>query len=209
MRDVDVAGLLRRIRRTADLSQRDLAAALGVSKSAVGAAEAGTGRLDLRTLTRAAALAGLRLALVDGEGREVRAMADDAVRDSAGRRFPAHLDTRLSDDGWWHGPERYSRRQPTYSFDRDRRRRDASRSMTGVPDDHRQPGPGDSPAERAAARRDGIRRRQRAEWERRRDAGELEPIPAWVCDCPPGCTEDEAGVRQQHTDDCVCRCDLG
>jgi transcriptional regulator with XRE-family HTH domain len=209
MGEPDVPGLLRRLRRRADLSQRQLAAAVGVSKSTLAAVEVGAGRLDVRLLARAAELAGLRLALLDADGCEVGGMADDTVRDSAGRRFPAHLDTRLSDEGWWHGPERYSRRQPTYSFDRDRHRRDAVRSRAGVPDDHRQPRRGDSPAERAAARRDEIRRTQRAEWERRRDAGELAPLPAWVCDCPPGCPEDEAGVRQEHTADCVCRCDLG
>jgi HTH-type transcriptional regulator/antitoxin HipB len=94
--------MVRRIRRLADLSQRELSARIGISKSAVAAAESGRAGLDARVLARAAALAGLRLALVDGQGREVPGMDPDAVRDTAGRLYPAHLDTRYSDEGWWH-----------------------------------------------------------------------------------------------------------
>ena len=101
----------------------------------------------------AAALAGLRLALLDGAGDEVAPMSDDAVADMGGRRFPAHLDTRHSDEGWWHGPHRYGREQPWYTFDRDRRMRDRTGARDGTPDDHQLPQPGDSPAERAEARR--------------------------------------------------------
>ncbi len=205
----DLCGALRRIRRVADVSQRELAAASGVSHSAIAHAEAGRRDLPVGVLLRAAELAGLRLALLDAAGREVQGMGDDAVRDMAGRRFPAHLDTRRSDEGWWHGPERYSRPQPWYTFDRDRLWRDAGRAARGTPDDHLLPQPGDSPADRRAARRDALRRQQRAEWERRRDAGELPPLPSWVCDCPPECAEDEAGTRPLHADACVCRCDLG
>jgi transcriptional regulator with XRE-family HTH domain len=208
-RDFDLSGALRRIRRAADVSQRQLAAAAGASASAIAHAETGRRDLPARVLARAAALAGLRLALLDADGAEVAGMADDTVRDTYGRRFPAHLDTRLSDEGWWHGPERYSRRQPTYSFDRKRSDRDAVRARRGTPDDHLVPRRGDSPTARAAARQEAIRRAQRADWERRRDAGELAPVPVWVCDCSDGCAEDEAGVRVAHTDDCVCRCDLG
>ncbi|WP_158548849.1 helix-turn-helix domain-containing protein [Blastococcus sp. TF02A-26] len=208
MTDVDLAGLLRRIRRIADLSQRELAAAIGVSKSALAAAEAGTGRLDVRALGRAAEAAGLRIALVDAAGDEVLGMADGTVRDMAGRRFPAHLDTRYSDEGWWHDAHHYGRPRAWYTYDRDRRWRDVVRARRGTPEDHLVPEPGDSPAERRAARQDAARRRSRAEWERRRDAGELPPLPRWVCDCPPECPEDEAGVKSSHADDCVCRCDL-
>ncbi|MGY1772899.1 helix-turn-helix domain-containing protein [Blastococcus sp. SYSU D00813] len=209
MDDIDVAGLLRRIRRRADLSQRQLAAAIGVSKSAVGDVEAGTGRLDLRSLSRAAELAGLRLALADADGAEVAGMTDDAVRDMAGRRFPAHLDMRYADEGWWHDAHRYSRPRAWYTFDRDRSRRDSARVRRGTPDDHLVPRPGDSPAERRAARQQVAWQAARDEWERRRDAGELPPLPAWVCDCPPECPEDEAGTRPAHADECGCRCDLG
>ena len=72
-------------------------------------------------------------------------MAADAVRDMGNRRFPAHLDTRYGDEGWWHGPHRYDREQPWYTFDRDRRTRDRYRRRDGTPDDHQLPQPGDSP----------------------------------------------------------------
>jgi HTH-type transcriptional regulator/antitoxin HipB len=92
--------MLRRIRRTADLSQRELAARIGISKSAVAAAESGRSGIDARALARAAELAGLRLALVDADGRETAGMDGDAVRDQAGRLYPAHLDTRHGDEEW-------------------------------------------------------------------------------------------------------------
>ena len=88
----DLCGLLRRIRRQADLSQRQLAVELHVSKSTVAAAEAGRVGMDARLLAVAAGLAGLRLAVVDQDGTDVRGMDSAAARDQGGRRFPAHLD---------------------------------------------------------------------------------------------------------------------
>lgn len=205
----DLGGLLRRVRRVADLSQRDLAAATGVSASAIAHAERGSRDLPAGVLARAAELAGLRLVLIDARGAEVAAMADGAVRDMSGRRFPAHLDTRYADEGWWHDAHHYSRPRAWYTFTRDRRGRDERRIRNGTPDDHLVPQPGDSPAARRAARQEAARRRSEAEWQRRLDAGELPPLPAWVCDCPPECPEDEAGTRPAHVDACECRCDLG
>ena len=102
MSTFDLPGALRRIRRIADLSQRELAAAAGMSPSAIGHAETGTRDLSVRSIARLATVAGLRLALVDESGDEVEPMSPAAVRDRADRRFPAHLDTRHGDDGWWH-----------------------------------------------------------------------------------------------------------
>ena len=102
MTEPDLSGLLRRVRRAADLSQRELAARIGVSKSAVAAVESGRAGLDVRALARAAELAGLRLALLDAEGQEVAGMDPGAVRDRGGRLFPAHLDTRHGDEEWWY-----------------------------------------------------------------------------------------------------------
>ena len=144
--EFSLEGTLRRIRRTADMSQREMAAAAGIPRSTLAAGESGDRDLGARALARAAAVAGLRLALLDGEGAEMRPMDDDAVRDMVGRRFPAHLDTRYSEEDWWHGPERYSRRQPWYTFDRRRDVRDRFTRRDGVPDDHQLPQPGDSPA---------------------------------------------------------------
>ena len=112
MPEFDVPGALRRIRRRADLSQRELARVAGISLASVGHAESGRRDLRVQVLADIAAVAGLRLALVDDEGEQVAPMSVDGVRDMAGRCFPAHLDTRHSDEGWWHGPHRYDRPQP-------------------------------------------------------------------------------------------------
>jgi transcriptional regulator with XRE-family HTH domain len=205
----DVSGALRRIRRLADLSQRELAEQLGVSKSAVAAAESGTRGLDLDVLTRAADLAGLRLALLDGTGEEVTPMDDDTVRDRAWRHFPAHLDTVYSEERWSYFEHRLDRPVPWYTFVRHRAGRDALRGATGPPDDHLLPQPGDSPAERRARRMQEARRRYGEELHRRREAGELAPPEEWTCTCPAPCDElDDFGGRPVHADDCTCRCDV-
>ncbi|SFK90263.1 helix-turn-helix domain-containing protein [Geodermatophilus ruber] len=207
--DVPV-GMLRRIRRLADLSQRELALRVGVSKSAVAAAEAGTRDLPVRVLAHAAALAGLRLALLDEQGAEVPGMDGDAVRDGAGRLFPAHLDPRYGDEGWWHDEHRYSRDRPWYTFDRDRGRRDAVRRTRGTSEDHQLPRAGDSPAQRAAARREKRRRAASDERRRRFLAGAFSGIDLrFDCSCPPACDElDDRSGRPVHVEECPCGCDL-
>jgi HTH-type transcriptional regulator/antitoxin HipB len=207
----DLPAALRRIRRVADASQRELADRAGTSKSAVAAAESGVRGLDVRVFARLAAAAGLRLALLDADGHEAIGMNGDAVRDMGGRRFPAHLDTRYSDEGWWHGRERYSRRQPWYTFDRHREGRDARRRRAGTPDDHQLPQHGDSPAARAAARRQRYWDAQAAERDRRFLAGELAHIDVgFRCDCPAACEElDDYSGKPVHAEDCTCGCDVG
>jgi transcriptional regulator with XRE-family HTH domain len=207
----DLSGTLRRIRRRADLSQRELAQACGISQSAVARAERGSHDLPTGVLVRAAALAGLTVALVDGTGQEVAPMSSDAVRDRADRRFPAHLDTRYVEDGWWHDNHHYGRARPWYTFDRERSRRDVLRGRAGVPDDHQLPRPGDAPEERAAARRLEYWRRRAQERERRFLAGELAlRSDPFTCTCPPRCDElDDWGGRPVHAEDCTCSCDVG
>ena len=201
-------GMLRRIRRTADLSQRELAEVCEVSQSLIAHAESGRSDLLVALVARAAAVAGLRLALVDAAGAEVAPMSDDAVRDTVGRHFPAHLDTRYSEEAWWHGSERYSRPEPWYTFDRRRDTRDHYRERDGTPADHQLPQPGDSPRDRRVARRQAAVRRAAEQRDRRRAEGRELPLPPWVCDCPAACTalEDWQG-RPKHDADCPCRCD--
>lgn len=217
MSEFDLAGLLRRIRRAADLSQRELARNSGVPASTVAAAEAGTRGLDVRALARLAAVAGLRLVLLDARGDEVAPMDGDAVRDEGGRHFPAHLDTRHGDDGWWHGPHRFDRRPVTYTFTRDRTWRDRLRQARGgVPDDHQLPRPGDSLAERAAARRAAAWRARAEERARYPEERRGQPsVGGFRCECPPACDDlllDERpptpGRPGPHAPDCVCGCDL-
>ena len=204
----DLCGALRRIRRMADCSQRELAERLGVSQSLISRAEAGSRTLRVDVLVRAAALAGLGLALVDGEGRPVAAMADGAVRDMGYRRFPAHLDTRHSDDNWWHGPERYSRPEPWYTFDLARDRRDGRRRYDGTPADHQLPQPGDSPQERRTARQNQARLRLAEALDRLREQGALPPPLDVTCTCPPDCDGLDTGPRPAHASHCRCGCDL-
>ncbi|SHF64573.1 helix-turn-helix domain-containing protein [Geodermatophilus nigrescens] len=209
----DLPGLVRRIRRTADLSQRELGRATGVSGTTIAAAEAGSRGLDARVLARLADTAGLRLALLDGEGHEVAPMDGGAVRDEGGRRYPAHLDVRHGDDGWWHGPHRYDRDPVTYTFDRDRRWRDLRRVRRGVPDDHQRPQPGDGLRDRAEARRRAALRAWRERVDEARAAAASRPDP--VCTCPPACDDvflddrpPTPGRLRPHAPDCACGCSL-
>ena len=182
-----------------------------MSKSAVAAVESGTTGMDARLLAVAAGLAGLRLGLLDGDGHEVDGMAGDTVRDAAGRRFPAHLDTMLSDERPWRWVDRRDRRRPTYTFGR-RSPWDPPGSRTeSRPDDHLRPRPGDSPAERTAARRAAQCQRHREERERRFLAGELRGLDdAFTCTCLGACDElDDFSRRPVHADDCPCACDIG
>ncbi|WP_052091038.1 helix-turn-helix domain-containing protein [Modestobacter caceresii] len=209
-----MAGLLRRVRRLADMSQRELAGVAGVSRDRLGRAEAGRGDLRVGEFSRIVSLARLRLVLLDAQGHEVAPMSPATVRDRGGRRFPAHLDTRHGDEGWWSGPHRYTRSPPDFTFDRDRRDRDSRRSERGTADDHHVHRPGDSLAERAAARKWAALRRQRerreAAWRARRAAGDLGG-PDWGtgCTCPPGCEYAEGSNEDLgHAPACACGCDV-
>lgn len=205
----DLSAAVRRIRRTADLSQRELAARLGLSKSAVGRIERGLSGLDARVLARAADIAGLRLALLGPGGDEVPGMTDAAARNRGNRRFPAHLDTVLSEERAWRWAHRPDRPQPTYTFDR--RRPGEDRNDVDRPHDHLVPQAGDSPQERAAARRRQHFRAAAEDRQRRFLAGELRGLPdPFVCTCPPRCDElDDWSGRPVHAEDCPCSCDVG
>ncbi|MGY1986880.1 multiprotein-bridging factor 1 family protein [Blastococcus sp. SYSU DS0669] len=209
--EFDLCGLVRRIRRRADLSQRELAARLGVSKSTVAAVESGDRGMDAGMLAAAAALAGLRLGLLDDAGRPVAGMAAGTVRDRVGRRFPAHLDTMLSEERasrWEHQPRRP---RPTYTFDRRCPWVDPADRERDRPDDHLVPRPGDSPEERTAARRAAAARRRQEELRRRFESGAFRHLDdGWSCACPPACDElDDRSGRPVHVEDCLCGCDVG
>jgi transcriptional regulator with XRE-family HTH domain len=210
MHPFDLPGMLRRIRRLADVSQRELARACGVSQAAVAQAETGRRELAVGTLAAAAALAGLRLTLLDGTGTEVVPMSPDTVRDRGNHRFPAHLDTRRADEGRWLYEPRRDRPEPSFTVTRDRANRDAGRHRRGTPDDHHPERPGDSPADRAAARRQERRRADAAERERRFLAGEFAGIDLrFECTCPAACDElDDRSGRPVHAPECSCDCDL-
>src|SRR5262245_36462915 len=69
-----IPGLVRRARRIADVSQREMAAGAGVSPSTVGRVEAGRLVPSLAILQRLLACAELELVVVDRGGRVVQPM---------------------------------------------------------------------------------------------------------------------------------------
>jgi transcriptional regulator with XRE-family HTH domain len=95
--ELDLAGYLVRSRRRARLSQREMAARLGLAQSTWAGYERGSRRVPERVLAAALSVAGLRLAVVDEAGHEVMPFPANAVRDNAGRRFPAHLEVQPPD----------------------------------------------------------------------------------------------------------------
>ncbi|GAA1809254.1 hypothetical protein GCM10009682_33720 [Luedemannella flava] len=126
--DYPVAGLVRRGRRLADLSQRQLARLANVAPATVGKVEAGRIMPSLSLFQRMLAAAGLTLVVIDDAGRLVRPMGEsDDVRDAAVRRYPSHLDTILDpEEGEWWG-DIYGMARPPETFRRNRAERDAAR----------------------------------------------------------------------------------
>ncbi|WP_405114291.1 helix-turn-helix domain-containing protein [Micromonospora sp. NBC_01405] len=145
---VDVAAVLRALRRQADLSQRELSARAGVPKSTVARIESGdVADPRLRTVERLVRAAGGRLLVGrpgDGPGDRppevlaVPGVPHDGMRDEAGRRYPAHLDVWEVHDpkdwpgAWWAEwyklpPERFPRPVPAATYELSRRYRDQRR----------------------------------------------------------------------------------
>jgi transcriptional regulator with XRE-family HTH domain len=114
-------GLIRRIRRTARLSQRDLARAANVAPSAVAAFETGRKIPSLASLQRMLHAANYQLVVIDEAGHLVIPLEVwDGVADLAGRRFPAHLDLILDPvcGEWW--ADGYGLTRPPETFRRSR-----------------------------------------------------------------------------------------
>ncbi|WP_344026412.1 helix-turn-helix transcriptional regulator [Pseudonocardia kongjuensis] len=126
----DVSGIVRSVRRRADLSQRELAERTGLSPATIGRIESRSLVPALTTLAAILAVGGIRLVAVDEENRRVTPMEDpsgDELRDGAGRRFPSHLDVILDPEPgeWW--ADRYGFARPPETFRRDRTMRDVMR----------------------------------------------------------------------------------
>lgn len=146
--DGGIPGMVRRVRRILDVSQRGLAALIGVSQSVVARWE--TGRTSPRASVMADLLRRARLTVTihDDDDQEVRPMRDDGARRVNGSRFPAHVDLRVH--GWWvpgdvHSTmiefyqwQRRSReqREPMVGYRRRRWVREIERDIWGTPDDH-------------------------------------------------------------------------
>ena len=142
-----VPGVVRRVRRRLDVSQRTLAARLGVSQSRVARWETGRTVPSADMLVQLARMAGLHLELLDDAGAVEPAMRGDGARDRAGRRYPAHVDLRAR--GWrvpadapsradyWQLVDEARRRQdPQVLFHTSAWRKDGLRHAFGQPVDH-------------------------------------------------------------------------
>lgn len=147
--DGGIPGLVRRVRRILEVSQRGLAEILGVSQSVVARWETERTSPRASVLHHLLRLAGLRTTFHDEEtGEEVGPMRDDGARQHGGSRFPAHGD--LSVNGWWVPRDLQSTTADYYAaMDRSRARRDPAIRCTvdphwrrlfrlawGTPDDH-------------------------------------------------------------------------
>jgi transcriptional regulator with XRE-family HTH domain len=126
-----LGGMVRRVRREADLSQRELAKHARVSAAAIARIETGSMTPSLTILQRILNTANYLLVVADATGRLVvplEVWPDTA--DLAGRRFPAHLDTILDPDfgEWW--ADGYGLARPPETYRKSRRRRDYEREMS-------------------------------------------------------------------------------
>ena len=190
------AGYVRRVRRLADLNQRELADRVGLSQSTVSAIEAGHRPISVDVWDRVLAVAGLRLAVVDREGREIAPMSPDGARDRAGRRFGAHLDVSVMDgEGWpvhWGAGPRWDRPRNPVDVPT-RARRDAKRALHGIPVDHA--------TARDADARFAQLSRQRAERADRELATRAHRPVVAPCECPTECYGSSSCV-----DVCQCQC---
>ena len=142
-----VPGVVRLVRRRLDVSQRALAARLGVSQSRVARWETGRTSPSADLLVQLARMAGLHVELVDESGAVETPMRGDGARDRAGRRYPAHVDLRAR---WWRVPEDASlwadywqqveaarrRRDPRVRFHTSAWRKHGLRYAFGRPVDH-------------------------------------------------------------------------
>jgi len=186
-----IARYVIRARRLADLSQRDLAARVGVSPSTIGRYETGAAAPSLLLLEEILDLASLRLAVVDVEGRAVLPVPVDTVRDNQGRRFPAHLDVVPPDEvpyERWAFP-RYDRPDALGWF-----RHRTARDQRGAEDAPPRERPADHPTESELA----LRRRLMRGRQPRVDAP---PLPDLVCECIDACFEEVC------VSECPCQCE--
>lgn len=148
--DGGMPGMVRRVRRILDVSQRGLAALLEVSQSVVARWETGRTSPRMSVVERLLRMARVRMGFVDEEtGEPVGPMRADGARTHRGSRYPAHSDLRAT--GWW-VPRRLrsmtsieayewrdrSRRagDPAIRYRRSRFWKQVERMLHGVPDDH-------------------------------------------------------------------------
>lgn len=126
-----LAGIIRKVRRVADLSQRELAHHAKVSRATIAGYETGAVTPSLDCLQRVLHAANYQLAVVDVDGRLVVPLEVwQDVADGAGRRYPAHLDTILDPvfGDWW--ADGFGLQRPPETFRRNRWYRDWQRRQS-------------------------------------------------------------------------------
>lgn len=126
-----LAGIIRKVRRVADLSQRELAKHAKVSPATVAGYETGAITPSLEALQRVLNAANYQLVVVDVDGRlAVPLEVWQDVADGAGRRYPAHLDTILDPvfGEWW--ADGFGLQRPPETFRRNRHYRDWQRRQS-------------------------------------------------------------------------------
>ncbi|NEE00135.1 helix-turn-helix transcriptional regulator [Phytoactinopolyspora halotolerans] len=127
-----IPGVVRRVRRCADMSQRELAKDTGVAASTIARIEAGTLVPSFRVLMKLLAPARFALALVDEDGRIMQPMRVwDETLDGGNKKFPAHLDVILDPedpDDWWGSC--FGLARPPETYHRSRGYRDAKRALS-------------------------------------------------------------------------------
>ncbi|WP_168209198.1 helix-turn-helix domain-containing protein [Agromyces intestinalis] len=191
--DVDVPGMVLRVRRLCDLSQRELGAIVGVDQSQIARIEGGNRRIDVAVLAHIVAVAGLRLALVDADGEPVATVPRDVVRDNAGRRLPAHLDARpLSDRPISAMLDTHYDRPEPRAWYHHRARRDRRRHRYSLGPMHDHP----TSASLAALER------ERRDAHRARAARLGSASPDATCECPMECW-----MSPRCIEECGCRCE--
>jgi transcriptional regulator with XRE-family HTH domain len=119
-----LAQALRARRRRLGISQRGLAELSGVSKSAIARLEGGDAAAQVRSAQRALTAVGLRLAVLEADGRPWSAALDaiagdvEHACDRSGRRLPAHLpEERVQGEPGWRISRRLARGGPRLSND--------------------------------------------------------------------------------------------
>jgi transcriptional regulator with XRE-family HTH domain len=125
MTSLDYAGTVRRIRRNAIMSQRELARACGVPRSTISKIESRRLIPTLQNLQSILAVGNCHLVVLDESGTPLSPYNGGELRDRAHRLYPAHLDVREvgpNGEGWWGQltVQDYVRKQPTHTFYRRR-----------------------------------------------------------------------------------------